>query len=123
MTAPRLPRVLSRCVWSAQLVLDAARWPYSGLFAQGNLLVMDTTGLITFFAAILTAAVAIAGLLAAVALAASGLMYFGVVGHSQRAMEQAQNGVRAAFIGLALVWGAKELVNLVASAAGQTGLH
>ena len=63
------------------------------------------------------------GLLAAVALAASGLMYFGVVGHSQRAMEQAQNGVRAAFIGLALVWGARELVNLVASAAGQTGLH
>jgi hypothetical protein len=56
---------------------------------------MDTTGLITFFTAILTAAVAIAGLLAAVALAASGLMYFGVVGHSQRAMEQAQNGVRA----------------------------
>ena len=50
-------------------------------------------------------------------------MYFGVVGHSQRAMEQAQNGVRAAFIGLALVWGARELVNLVASAAGQTGLH
>ena len=33
------------------------------------------------------------------------------------------NGVRASFIGLALVWGARELVNLVASAAGQTGLH
>ena len=59
---------------------------------------MDTTGLVTFFTALLTAAVAIAGLLAAVALAASGLMYFGVVGHSQRAMEQAQNGVRASFI-------------------------
>ena len=72
---------------------------------------MDTTGLVTFFTALLTAAVAIAGLLAAVALAASGLMYFGVVGHSQRAMEQAQNGVRASFIGLALVWGARELVN------------
>ena len=84
---------------------------------------MDTTGLVTFFTAILSAAVAIAGLLAAVALAASGLMYFGVVGHSQRAMEQAQNGVRASFIGLALVWGARELVYLVASAAGQTGLH
>src|SRR6266700_1163748 len=35
---------------------------------------MDTTGLVTFFTALLTAAVAIAGLLAAVALAASGLM-------------------------------------------------
>ncbi len=84
---------------------------------------MDTSGLVTFFTAILTAAITIAGLLAAVALAASGLMYFGVVGHSQRAMEQAQNGVRASFIGLALVWGARELVNLVAGAAGQPGLH
>src|SRR3989442_14882473 len=68
---------------------------------------MDTTGLVTFFPALLTAAVAIAGLLAAVALAASGLMYFGVVGHSQRAMEQAQNGVRASFIGWPL-YGAPE---------------
>jgi hypothetical protein len=82
---------------------------------------MDTTGLVTFFTAILTAAVATAGLLAAVALAASGLRYFGVVGHSQRAMEQAQNGVRASFIGLALVWGAKELVNLSPAPPGKQG--
>ena len=110
-------------MWSAQLEVDAARWPYSGPFASRKSAANGHHRARHFFTAILTAAVAIAGLLAAVALAASGLMYFGVVGHSQRAMEQAQNGVRAAFIGLALVWGARELVNLVASAAGQTGLH
>ena len=50
-------------------------------------------------------------------------MDFGVVGHNQRAMEMAQTGVRAAFIGLAFVWGARELINLVAGAAGQPTLH
>jgi hypothetical protein len=79
---------------------------------------MDISGLTTFFTAILDAAVKIAALVAAVAVAAAGFMYFGVVGHNQRAMEAAQNGVRAAFLGLAFVWGAKELINLVAGAAG-----
>jgi hypothetical protein len=83
---------------------------------------MEPTGLVTFFTNILDIAVNIAGLAAAVALAAAGFMYFGVVGHNQRAMEMAQTGARAAFIGLALVWGAKELVNLVATAAGRPGL-
>ena len=67
--------------------------------------------------------VKIAGLVAAVSLAAAGFMYFGVVGHNQRAMEMAQTGVRAAFIGLGFVWGARELINLVAGAAGQPTLH
>ena len=80
---------------------------------------MDVSGLTTFFTAILDAAVKIAALVAAVSIAAAGFMYFGVVGHNQRAMESAQNGVRAAFLGLAFVWGAKELINLVAGAAGQ----
>lgn len=84
---------------------------------------MDTGGLVTFFTAILNAAVAIAGLVAAVALAAAGFMYFGVIGHSQRAMDMAQSGVRASLIGLALVWGGKEIVNLIAGAAGQAALH
>jgi hypothetical protein len=83
---------------------------------------MDISGLNTFFTAILDAAVKIAGLVAAVALAAAGFMYFGVVGHHQRAMEMAQSGARAAFIGLAFVWGARELINLVAGAAGQPPL-
>jgi hypothetical protein len=83
---------------------------------------MDISGLTTFFTAILDAAVKIAALVAAVAVAAAGFMYFGVVGHNQRAMDAAQNGVRAAFLGLAFVWGAKELINLVAGAAGQPGL-
>ena len=83
---------------------------------------MDITGLTTFFNALLDGAVKIAGLAAAVALAAAGFMYFGVIGHNQRAMEMAQTGARAAFIGLALVWGAKELINLVAGAAGQQTL-
>ena len=83
---------------------------------------MDISGLTTFFTAILDAAVKIAALVAAVAVAAAGFMYFGVIGHNQRAMEAAQNGVRAAFLGLAFVWGAKELINLVAGAAGQPGL-
>src|SRR3981081_3904064 len=52
--------------------------------------------------------VGLVGVLERAALAASGLMNFAVVGHSQRAMEQAQNSVRAAFIGLALMWGAPE---------------
>jgi hypothetical protein len=50
-------------------------------------------------------------------------MYFGVVGHNQRAMEMAQTGVRAAFLGLGFVWGARQLINLVAGAAGQPTLH
>ena len=83
---------------------------------------MDISGLTTFFTSILDAAVKIAGLVAAVALAAAGFMYFGVVGHNQRAMDMAQTGARAAFIGLGLVWGARELINLVAGAAGQPGL-
>jgi hypothetical protein len=83
---------------------------------------MDVSGLTTFFTAILDAAVKIAALVAAVSIAAAGFMYFGVVGHNQRAMESAQNGVRAAFLGLAFVWGAKELINLVAGAAGQATL-
>jgi hypothetical protein len=83
---------------------------------------VDTSGLITFFNNVLDAAVKIAGLVAAVSLAGAGFMYFGVVGHNQRAMDMAQSGVRAAFIGLAFVWGAKELINLVAAAAGQPGL-
>ena len=59
---------------------------------------MDISGLTTFFTAILDAAVKIAALVAAVAVAAAGFMYFGVVGHNQRAMDAAQNGVRAAFL-------------------------
>ena len=55
---------------------------------------MDISGLTTFFTAILDAAVKIAALVAAVSLAAAGFMYFGVVGHNQRAMEAAQTGVR-----------------------------
>jgi hypothetical protein len=62
---------------------------------------MDISGLTTFFTAILDAAVKIAALVAAVAVAAAGFMYFGVVGHNQRAMDAAQNGVRPAFLGLA----------------------
>jgi len=50
-------------------------------------------------------------------------MYFGVVGHSQRAIDMAQSGVRASLIGLALVWGGREIVNLIAGAAGQQTLH
>ncbi len=84
---------------------------------------MDVGGITTFFTAILDTGVKIAGLVAAVSLAAAGFMYFGVVGHNTRAMETAQTGVRAAFIGLAFVWGARQLVNLVAGAAGQPGLH
>ncbi len=84
---------------------------------------MDTGGLTTFLTNLLDAAVKVAGLAAAVSLAAAGFMYFGVVGHNQRAMEMAQTGVRASFIGLAFVWGARELINLVAGAAGQPGLH
>jgi len=84
---------------------------------------MDITGVETFFKALLDNAVKIAGLVAAVSLAAAGFMYFGVVGHNQRAMEMAQTGVRAAFIGLAFVWGARQLINLVAGAAGQPTLH
>ena len=83
---------------------------------------VDISGLITFFNNILDAAIKIAGLVAAVSLAGAGFMYFGVVGHNQRAMDMAQTGVRAAFIGLAFVWGARELVNLVAAAAGQPAL-
>ena len=83
---------------------------------------MDTSGVTTFLTALLNAAVTIAGLAAATSLAAAGFMYFGVVGHNQRAMEMAQTGVRASFIGLAFVWGARELVNLVAGAAGQPTL-
>ena len=84
---------------------------------------MDITGVETFFKALLDNGVKIAGLVAAVSLAAAGFMYFGVVGHNQRAMEMAQTGVRAAFIGLAFVWGARQLINLVAGAAGQPTLH
>ena len=84
---------------------------------------MDLTGLTTFLTALLDTAVKIAGLCAAVSIAASGFMYFGVVGYSQRAMDNAQTGVRASIIALALVWGAKEIINLIAGAAGQTGLH
>ncbi len=84
---------------------------------------MDLSGITTFLTTLLDAAVKIAGLAAAVSLAAAGFMYFGVIGHNQRAMESAQTGVRAAFIGLAVVWGARELINLVAGAAGQPGLH
>jgi hypothetical protein len=83
---------------------------------------VDINGLVTFFNNILDAAIKIAGLVAAVSLAGAGFMYFGVIGHNQRAMDMAQTGVRAAFLGLAFVWGARELVNLVAAAAGQPGL-
>jgi len=83
---------------------------------------MDISGITTFFTTILDTLVKIAALVAAVSVAAAGFMYFGVVGHNQRAMESAQNGVRAAFLGLAFVWGAKELINLVAGAAGQATL-
>jgi hypothetical protein len=85
--------------------------------------VLNTSGLVTFFTTVLNAGVGIAAVVAAVALAACGFMYFGVVGHSQRAMEMAQTGVRSALIGLALVWGSKEIVNMIADAAGQQGLH
>ena len=84
---------------------------------------MDVSGITTFFTTLLDTGVKIAGLVAAVSLAAAGFMYFGVVGHNQRAMEMAQTGVRAAFIGLAFVWGARQLINLVAGAAGQPTLH
>ena len=83
---------------------------------------MDITGITTFFNQLLDAAVKLAAVVCAVALAAAGFMYFGVVGHNQRAMEMAQTGVRASFIGLAFVWGARELINLVAGAAGQATL-
>jgi hypothetical protein len=83
---------------------------------------VDISGLITFFNNILDAAIKIAGLVAAVSLAGAGFMYFGVIGHNQRAMDMAQTGVRAAFIGLAFVWGARELVNMVAAAAGHPAL-
>ena len=83
---------------------------------------MDVTGITTFFSAILDGAFKVAAAVGAVSLAAAGFMFFGVVGHNQRAMDTAQSGVRAAFIGLGLVWGAKELINLVAGAAGQPGL-
>jgi len=84
---------------------------------------MDISGITIFFTTILNTLVTIAGLIAAVSLAAAGFMYFGVVGHNQRAMEMAQSGVRAAFIGLGFVWGARQLINLVAGAAGQPTLH
>ena len=84
---------------------------------------MDISGITTFFTTLLDTGVKIAGLVAAVSLAAAGFMYFGVVGHNQRAMEMAQTGVRAALIGLGFVWGARELINLVAGAAGQPTLH
>jgi hypothetical protein len=83
---------------------------------------MDTTGVTTFFTTILDQLMLLAGLIAAVALAAAGFMYFGVIGQNERAMSMAQNGWRAALIGLALVWGAKEIINLVAGAAGRTRL-
>jgi hypothetical protein len=84
---------------------------------------MDISGITTFFTTLLDTGVKIAGLVAAVSLAAAGFMYFGVVGHNQRAMEMAQTGVRGAFIGLGFVWGARQLINLVAGAAGQPTLH
>ena len=83
---------------------------------------MDITGITTFFNQLLDAAVKLAAVVCAVALAAAGFMYFGVVGHNQRALEMAQTGWRAALMGLAFVWGGKELVNMIASAAGQPGL-
>ena len=84
---------------------------------------LDVSGITTFFTTLLDTGVKIAGLVAAVSLAAAGFMYFGVVGHNHRAMEMAQTCVRAAFIGLAFVWGARQLINLVAGAAGQPTLH
>jgi len=100
------------------------RLPQPGPFLTDlEVLGMDVTGITTFFTALLDAAGKIAGLVAAVSLAAAGFMYFGVVGHNTRAMETAQQGVRAAFIGLGIVWGARQLINLVAGAAGQPTLH
>ncbi|HEY1296984.1 MAG TPA: hypothetical protein VGJ60_28240 [Chloroflexota bacterium] len=84
---------------------------------------MDVTGITTFFTTLLDTGIKVAGVVAAVCLAAAGFMYFGVVGHNQRAMEMAQTGVRAAFLGLGFVWGARQIVNLVAGAAGQPTLH
>jgi hypothetical protein len=101
---------------------SATRHGPAWAFSELECVLMDISGLTTFFTAILDTLVRIAGLVAAVALAAAGFMYFGVIGHNQRAMEMAQGGVRAAFIGLAFVWGARELINLVAGAAGQPGL-
>ena len=120
-----LPVPASRAVAFAPGGLDASRrdvgWPQRGPFS-GTEVLMDISGITTFFTTLLNTAVTIAGLVAAVSLAAAGFMYFGVVGHNQRAMEMAQTGVRASFIGLAFVWGARELINLVAGAAGQAAL-
>jgi hypothetical protein len=44
---------------------------------------MDVSGITTFFTTLLDTGVKIAGLVAAVSLAAAGFMYFGVVGHNQ----------------------------------------
>ena len=84
---------------------------------------MDEGGITTFFTTLLDTGIKVAGVVAAACLAAAGFTYFGVVGHNQRAMEMAQTGVRAAFLGLGFVWGARQIVNLVAGAAGQPTLH
>jgi hypothetical protein len=84
---------------------------------------VDVSGIVTFFSTLLDAGVKVAAVVAATSIAAAGFMYFGVVGHNQRAMEIAQTGVRGAILGLAFVWGAKAIVNLVAGAAGQAALH
>jgi hypothetical protein len=84
---------------------------------------MDVSGITTFFTTLLDTAIKVAGVVGAVCLAAAGFMFFGVVGHNQRAMEMAQTGVRAAFLGLGFVWGARQIINLVAGAAGQPTLH
>ena len=107
--------------WATSMAIATLPAFCTGRFRELEVFV-DISGLITFFNNILDAAVKIAGLVAAVSLAGAGFMYFGVIGHNQRAMDMAQTGVRAAFIGLAFVWGAKELINLVAGAAGQATL-
>jgi hypothetical protein len=84
---------------------------------------MDVSGIVTFFTTLLDTGIKVAGVIAAVCIAAAGFMYFGVIGHNRAAMEMAQSCLRAALFGLALVWGARQIVNLFATAAGQATLH
>jgi hypothetical protein len=61
---------------------------------------MDVSGITTFFTTLLDTGIKVAGVVAAVCLAAAGFMYFGVVGHNQCAMEMAQTASAPPFSGL-----------------------